>query len=80
MPRYYFNLYRSDAPPTPDEIGLELESHDHAKREALQSLPSLLSETLSEELKPVYLKIEVVHEGSAVIAVMTANVGVGPQR
>jgi hypothetical protein len=73
MPRYYFNLYRPDAPPIPDEKGLELESNAEAKRDALQSLPELLDESLTDELKPLHVRIEVVREGCGVVQVVTAQ-------
>jgi hypothetical protein len=79
MPRYYFNLYRPDAPPFRDDEGLELESDAVAKRKALESLPEMLAETLSDELKPVCVSVEVVRRGSGVVKVVTAKIEFEPQ-
>ena len=79
MPRYYFNFHRPDAPALLDEEGLELESAAEAKRKALQTLPDLLAESLTEEIKPIQVSIEIVQEGRDVVQVVKAQIDVAPQ-
>ena len=74
MPKYYFNLHRSNSSPLPDEVGLELESDIQAKLKALQSLPELLAETVSDELENVEVKIQVVQETGETLQIITAKI------
>jgi len=80
MPKYYFNFHRPDARALLDEEGLELENAAEAKRKALQTLPDLLAESLTEEIMPIQVSIEIVQEGGDLVQIVKAQIDVAQQQ
>jgi hypothetical protein len=74
MPRYFFNLLHHDGEIVPDDEGLELEDDADAKREAMEKLHYLLEESLTNDLKPTRVSVEIVREGGGMIGRVAIDV------